>query len=339
MQKDRAESLSLLVLFVGVSLLLFFVFSSFIPLLSLSIVFAILLHRPYEQLTRMLGGGKNLAAALVVGLTLVLFIVPLFFLGGRIFQEAQSLYLSMYGNGAQSLHVIQQAIESPIQRVFPAFVFDINAFVVNTLGVISNNLGTLAYQTLYIFFETFLILLALFFFLRDGRGLLTTLSNASPLGKETTREVLDKMYQTIKSVIQGTLVTALIRWLSIWVAFYLFGVPNAILWSSIGGIVGAIPGLGTLFAFIPAVVFFYLQGNMLAALGLALFSVAIVVFVDNILTSYLFGKGLEVSPIFVLLSILAAIVFFGPLGFVLGPLVLSVFLSVVRVYTQTEREA
>jgi predicted PurR-regulated permease PerM len=339
MQKNRLESLSLAVLFVGVSLLLFFVFAPFLPLLSLAVVFAILLHRPYERLIRTFNGRRNLAATLTVGVMLIFFIVPLFFLGGQIFQEARNLYVSMSGNQAQYLNLVQQAIESPIRHVFPGFVFNINTYVGNTLVFISNNLGSLVYQTLYIFLETFLMLLALFFFLRDGRSLLASFAEASPLGKEMTRDVLSKMYLTIGSVIQGTLVNALIRFVLIWISFYLFNIPNAILWSSIGGIVGAIPGLGTPFAFIPAVAYLYLEGNMLPAAGLALFGIAVVVLVDNILTSYFFGKGLMVSPLFVLFSILGGVIFFGPLGFILGPLVLSVFLSVVHTYGLAEREA
>jgi predicted PurR-regulated permease PerM len=77
---------------------------------------------------------------------------------------------------------------------------------------------------------------------------------------------------------------------------------------------------------------------MLSAVGLALYGIVTVILVDNILTSYFFGKGLEVSPIFVLFSILGGIFFFGPLGFILGPLVLSVFLSIVRVYDLVEHE-
>ncbi|MCR4333831.1 MAG: AI-2E family transporter [Patescibacteria group bacterium] len=327
---------SLIVLFIGASLVLFFVFAPFLSLLSLAVVFSILLHRPYERLSQMLGGWRNLTATLTVALTLVFFIVPLFFLGGQIVQESQSLYTSMYANGASYLQTIQQTIENPVRHLIPGFRFDINAFVVGALAAISNNLGTLVYQALYIAFQTFLMLLALFFFLRDGRGLVTSLIKASPLGKEITREVVDKMYVTVRSVIQGTFINALIRWLAIWVAFYLFNIPNAILWSSIGGIVGAIPGLGTPFAFIPAVIYLYLGGDVLSAVGLALFGIAVVILVDNILTSYFFSKGLEVSPLFVLFSILGGVFFFGPVGFILGPLVLSVFLSVVRVYDVTE---
>ncbi len=338
MDKNRLESFSLLALFIAVSVLLFFVFSPFLIVLTLAAVFAILLHRPYEKLVRIFGGSGSAAALFVVGLMLVFFIVPLFFVGTQVFQEAQSLYGGVYGNETQYMHTIQNAVQNSVRQLFPGFVFDLNAYVGNALAFISNNLGSLIYQTVYVLFDTFLMLLALFFFLRDGRAFLSSITRISPFGKEVTREILDKMYQTVGSVVRGTLYIVLIRWICIWIAFYLFGIPSAVLWSGIGGIIGAIPGLGTAFAFVGAIVYLYLQGNVLSALGLAVLGSGIVLLVDNILTSYFFGKGLEVSSLFVLFSILGGIIFFGPLGFILGPLVLSVFLSVIHVYSGAERE-
>ncbi len=334
MPKDRLELVSLAGLFVAVSLLLLFVFAPFFPLLSLAIVFTIFLRRPYERLTNIFGGWKNLAALLTVALTLAFCIVPLFFLGVQIYKEAQGL-----SAGSQFISSIQTAIENPLRQIFPAFTFDINSFVGNALVMISDNLGSLVYQTLYIILEIFLMLLTLFFFLRDGKDMLAYLVKVSPFGKKATTEIMDKMYQTVQSVIKGTFFNALIRWALIWIAFSLFGIPNAILWSSIGGVVGAIPGLGTPFAFVPAVLYLYLGGDTLGALGMALAGVLIIILVDNILTSYFFGKGSSVSPIFVLFSILGGILFFGPLGFILGPLVLSVFLSVVHGYGLEEHRA
>jgi predicted PurR-regulated permease PerM len=336
MDKNRLESLSLLALFIGVSALLFFVFAPFLLVLSLAAVFAILLHSPYEKLTRFFGGWKSASAFLAVGLTLLFFIVPLFFLGVQIFQEAQSLYTGMHGNETQYMNTIQSAIQTPVQKLFPGFVFDLNTYAGNVLIFISNNLGSLIYQTIFVVFNTFLMLVALFFFLRDGRGMITSFEHASPFGSEVTKDILSKMHQTIKSVVRGTLYIILIRWVCIWAALSLFGIPNAILWSSVGGVVGAIPGLGTPVAFVAAVIYLYLLGNVGAAIALALIGGGVVVLVDNILTSYFFGKGLEISSVFVLFSILGGIFFFGPLGFILGPLVLSVFLSVVRVYTSNE---
>ncbi|MHB8660885.1 MAG: AI-2E family transporter [Minisyncoccota bacterium] len=336
MEKNRQENLSLLVLFIGISILLLFVFAPFFVVLSLATVFAVLLRSPYEKLTRIFGGSQNAGALFTVVLMLIFFIVPLFYLGTQIFQEAQNLYSGMHGNKLQYMRMIQGAIENPVRQLFPGFAFDINTYVGNALTFISNNLGSLIYQTLYVLFETFLMLLALFFFLRDGHGFITSLGEMSPLGEEVTSGILNKIYQTIRSVVWGTLFIVLIRWVCIGAAFYLFHIPNTILWSSIGGIIGAIPGLGTPFVFIGAIVYLYLNGNILSAIGLALFGVGTIVLVDNILTAYFFGKGLAVSPIFVLFSILGGILFFGPLGFILGPLVLSVFLSTIHVHDLTE---
>jgi predicted PurR-regulated permease PerM len=326
------QKASLLVLFAAAFILLSFVFAPFLSLLSLAAVFAILLNRPYEYLTHVFGGWKNFTATLMVVVVLVFFIAPLFFLGWQISQEAQDLYVNLTGNGAQYLLSVQQAIENPIRHIIPGFVFNIHTYVANTLVFISNNLGSFVYQTLFIVFETFLMLLALFFFLRDGRSLMVSFKEVSPFGKGMTSEILNNMYRTIGSVIRGTFFNALIRFALIWIGFYLFNIPNALLWSSIGAIVGAIPGLGTPFAFIPAVIYLYLQSDILSAVGLALFGIAVIILVDNILTSYFFSKGLEVSPLFVLFSILGGVLFFGPLGFILGPLVLSVFFSIVHSY-------
>jgi len=289
-------------------------------------------------LARGMRGWKSLAAIIIVGLVLIFFIVPLFFLGIQIFYEAQGLYTGAQGEGAQYVQTIQVAIENPIQRVFPEFTFNIGASVGNVLSFISGNLASIVSQTFYVILETFLMLLAFFFFLRDGQTLLTAIVDSSPLGKDETREILTTMYETVQSVVRGTLVVALIRWILVGVAFYFFQIPNAILWGSIGGIIGAIPGLGTPFAFIPAIIYLYLKGNSIAAIGLALFGCVVIGVVDNLLTPYFFGKRLAVPSIFVLFSILGGIIFFGPLGFILGPLVLSVFLSVFHIYSAMTSE-
>ncbi len=336
---NRFEDYSFLVLFVGISVLLFFIFAPFVQILALAAVFATLFHRPYESLARRVWGWESVAAIIVVGLVLVFCIVPLFFLGFQIFHEAQNLYGGAQGTHASYASTLQTAIEHPIQRVFPGFSFDISAAVENVLSFISSNLALIVYQTFYVTLETFLMLLAFFFFLRDGRRLLAAIEGASPLGKDETQQILNTMHQTIRSVVKGTFAVGLIRLILIGIGFYLFHIPNAILWGSIGGIVGAIPGLGTPFVFIPAVAYLYLEGNIAGAIGLALFGSGVIVLVDNMLTPHFLGRGLAIPPIFVLFAVLGGIILFGPLGFILGPLVLSVFLSVFRIYGVMTREA
>jgi predicted PurR-regulated permease PerM len=176
------------------------------------------------------------------------------------------------------------------------------------------------------------MLFTFFFFLRDGDKILDSLLSFSPFEKEKNKEIVGSVYKTIVSVMRGTLLVGLIRFILITAIFYLLGIPDALLWGSLGGIIGLIPGLGTPFVIIPAITYFVFYSNNFSALLMAIFGIMISVLVDNMLAAHYFGKGLDVPPLFVLFSILGGIFFFGPLGFIFGPIVLSLFISMVDIY-------
>lgn len=333
MDKSRLESYSFLALFAGVALLLFFIFSPFIQILGLAAVFATIFHTSYVELAKKLNGFESLAAFIIVIVALIFFIVPIFFVGSYVFHEAQNLYADVQVHGTEYAQALQRAVETPIQRVYPDFSFDISASSGSAFTLVSTNLASLVSQTLFLTLATFLMLLAVFFLLIDGGRVLTAITEASPFGKAETSKIITGMYDTLQAVLNGMLVVGVIRFIFIAIGFYALGIPNAILWSAIGGIVSIVPGLGTPFAFIPAIIFLYLQGHTLAALAMTVLGLAVIVVVDNILVPHFFAKGLPVPAVFVLFSFLGGIIFFGPLGFIWGPLVLSVFLSLFQIYT------
>ena len=334
MHKSRTEYFSFFALFAAVAVLLFFVLAPFFSALALAAVGAALLRRPYEKLVKILFGKRTLSALLVVLAVLIFFIVPLFYFGAGIFHEAANVYTAVGEHGTSYTQDISTAIEKPVQRIYPAFVFNINSYLGNVLSFIAANLAAVVSGAIFIIFQTFLLLLAFFFFLRDGRKFVAALIKVSPFGAEQTDDVLTTMDKTVLSVIKGTFVVALIRWLCVGAAFYVLGIPNALLWGSLGGIVGAIPGVGAFVVFVPAVAYLYLKGSIIAAVAMAIVGIAVVVLVDNMLTPYFFGKDLAVPSIFILFAILGGILYFGPVGFILGPLVLVMFSSLLQTYPE-----
>jgi len=330
MGDTQLKNFAFIGVFAAVTLLLFLVFLPFLTILTLAMVLATLLYRPYRGLLARFGGRRSAAAACMVVVVLFFCIVPLFFLGTEIFLEAQNLYGS--GSGTQFVEAIQHTVLHEVQRVFPSFSFTVGQYVGNAFAFVSGALAGLVSGTLYLALDTFLMLLAFFFFLRDGDKLLQSWVSISPFGRFETEELGRHLQLTIEAVVRGTLLVALIRWVLVGVAFYLFGIPDALLWGSLGGIVGAIPGLGTLLVFVPAVLYLYLKGSMLHAVALGVFGLMVITLVDNLLTPYFFGKGLEVPQIIILFSVLGGIIFFGPIGFILGPVVLSLFISLLDIY-------
>ncbi len=332
MENKRLEIILFSALFIILSTLTFFVFRPFLYIIILAAVLSVLFHPLYESLIDFFHGGRNVVAIFLVIVALVFLIIPIFFFGLQILGQAQNfLSLNQAGQG-QYIQALQQNINNLGQNIFPSFYFNIFDFINKAKIFASNNLVSILSQTTYIFFQIFFLLFTLFFFLKDGEKILDTFFSLSPFEKGQNKQIINSVYRAITSVIRGTLFVGLIRFLLIATAFYFFGIPNALLWGSIGGIIGMTPGLGTPFAIIPATIYLLLYSNIYFALGMIIFGLAIFVFIDNTLSAYFFGKGLDVPAPFILFSILGGIAFFGPLGFIFGPTLLSLFISAMDMY-------
>lgn len=332
MESKKLELVVFSALFIGLSVMTFFVFQPFLNILVLSAVLSVLFQPLFKKLVKVCHGKESLIAGFLLVIALVFLIIPILFFGVQIFGQAQSFFsLSQAGQG-QYIHTIEQSINITVQQIIPDFSFNISDFISKATTFFSENLGGLLSQTTYIFLQTFFLLFAFFFFLRDGEKMLGSFVSLSPFSKEQNKEIIHSVNKTITSVVRGTLFVGLIRFILLTSLFYLFGIPHAFLWGSIGGIIGAVPGLGTPFSIIPVSLYLLLHGHIFLATGMALLGVLIIFFVDNMLSAYFFGKGLDVPSLFVLFSILGGVILFGPLGFIFGPIILSLFVSVVDMY-------
>ena len=114
----------------------------------------------------------------------------------------------------------------------------------------------------------------------------------------------------------------------------LFGVPNPVLWGVVAGFAALIPTLGTSLVLIPAALFLLTKGAFVAAIGLFIWALFAVGLIDNFLSPRLVGKGAQLHPLLVLLSVLGGISLFGPAGLILGPLCSSLLLALLSIYHQ-----
>ncbi len=332
MQDKKLELLMFSTLIAGLSVLTFFVFKPFLHIIVLAMVLSVLFYPLYKKIVDIFWGNKTFSASLLLAFALFFLIIPILFLGLQISGQAQNFFSLAQADQSQYIQSIQFSINNFVQQIIPTFSFNVSDLINNILTFISSNFGGLLSQTTYLFFQTFLLLFTFFFFLRDGEKMLSSLISLSPFEKSQNKEILSSIDRTITSVIRGTLFVGLIRFVLVSSSFYFIGIPDAILWGSIAGIIGAVPGIGTPIVIIPACIYLLLYGNLASVIILIVLGILITFFIDNLLVAYFFGKGLDVPSIFVLFSILGGIIFFGPLGFIFGPIVLSLFVSLVDMY-------
>ena len=319
-----------IVLIVGVLLLTFFIFQPYIGALFLAIVFAILFYPVYEFFVNKIKLKSNKAVASLLTVLIMIFtiLVPLIFFGSLIFQEA----VVLVNNNSEILSGDKMiAVKNYIENIIPVSV-DVAGYAQKGLGVVVSNLGSFFAGFLQMTVNVFLIIIALFFFLRDGTKFKERLVVLSPLSDNYDEGILEKVRVAINSVVRGALTVAIIQGILTAVGFLIFNVPNPALWGGVTVVASLIPILGTALVILPAVAYLFISGYTVLAIGLLLWGVLVVGMVDNFLRPKLIERDVKIHPFLILLSVFGGIEYFGPMGFIAGPVVLSLLLALFEIY-------
>ncbi|MEY4602108.1 MAG: hypothetical protein RL292_49 [Candidatus Parcubacteria bacterium] len=330
--RNKIEIIFFAGLFAVVSVLAFFVFKPFFTTLFLAATFTIVLFPLYEKISRALRGKESFSALITILIGLVFVMLPVIFLGQQAFEQAHGLYTRLANNNISEFDYLARAIEKPMQQIVPNFSINIDQYVEYSLGWATDNFKDVLFGTLAVVADVFLIIIAVFFFLKDGKNIVEKLVRLSPLHDSYDRELLEKTTATITTVVKGTLLIALIQGVLAGFGLFVFGVPNAVLWGALAALCAFIPGLGTALVIVPSVIYLFVTGNTPFALGLSAWGMLLVGTIDNMLGPYFYKKGTRLHSLIVLFSVLGGISFFGPAGILLGPVIASLCFSLIHIY-------
>ncbi len=323
------EKYFLYLLLAACLILTFFVFLPFLIPLALGIAFAVLLAPWYQALLVKTGNRANLSAFLTVAAFICIIVVPLAGIGILGYQEAQSMFS---GDSPVLAPNISNALVS-LQKQLPALAgINIDEYVQNALGFLAGNVGAVFSATFSTLLSFFLMVLSLFFFLRDGDHWRTAVIKVSPLSGDRNRLILDEMQKSIRGIIQGYLLIALIQGILMGIGLFVFDVPHAVLWGILAGIAALIPVIGTMAVSIPVAMYLYIVGGIVPALGFMAWAGVLVGMVDNVLNPIIVGRKVNIHPLMILLSVLGGVSFFGPAGILLGPLLASLLYTLIIMY-------
>jgi len=185
-----------------------------------------------------------------------------------------------------------------------------------------------------VFLALFLSLLAFYCLIKDGQSLRDFYIRISPLPDEDDERILVKLHATVNSVIRGTLVIAVIQGFLTGIGFMIFGIPNPTLWGSIAAITALVPTVGTAIVLIPGIIYLSIASGTAPAVGLTIWGLVAVGLVDNFLGPQVMKRGVAIHPFVILLSVLGGLSFFGPIGFLIGPLIISLLFALLEIYIE-----
>jgi predicted PurR-regulated permease PerM len=338
-----------LLLVLGVSLLFLAVAWPFLKPLLLGALLAGLSHPLFRWLTRVLRGRASLAAALTLLILFVIVAGPLSAFVGVVVQQA--------------IGVSNDAIPWVQQHLGPATAFNAHDWLVRRFPSlaayvpqqeqIADNAGKVAKAigaflvagatqvtagTATFLLNLFIMLYAMFFFLRDGRSILEKILYYTPLSHADELRVLERLTSVTRATIKGTLVIGIIQGALAGLGFWVAGLDGAAFWGTIMAVLSVIPGIGAALIWVPAVIYLFVIGDTWTAVLLLTWCAAVVGTVDNLLRPTLVGKDAKMPDLLILIGTLGGLFLFGPMGFIVGPLVCGLFLTVWDIYGATFKD-
>ncbi len=312
-----------------VFLLTVFIFLPFISSLIVAATFAVVMQPVYKKFVKIFKH-KGVSAFLASFVLIILVSIPLSFIVREVILQTKNF--ANPEDGVSPVADLVLKIDAPLEKILPGRAEQIGAYILQLSGNLGDNLGAIFSGTLHTFVFFGITLFTLFFFFKDGEKFEKALVRLSPLGDTYDNEILGRLKRAVNSVIRGSLTIALIQGVLTGTGLAIFGVPNPALWGSLAFFTALIPSVGTSLILAPSILFLFINEQFFPALGLTIWSMLIVGLIDNILNPYLVGRGVNIHPLFVLLSVLGGLSVFGPVGFIIGPLTISLLYALLDIY-------
>ena len=322
-----------LALLIGIFALVFFIFLPYLGVFVLAATFAVIFQPLHQKILRLVRQNEGLAAFLSTVIVIIVILVPLFIFSFQLIQEARGLYTDLTtGKNTVLPNEVVVLIKDRLQKFIPGISFNPDQYLRQLLESLVTNFGSV-FSTFSKFFINFaLSLFALYYFFKDGNRFKNAIISLSPLSDEHNRMILKKLQTTVSSVINGSLIVALAQGILAGLGFFIFGLPNPVLWGSVTVIAALLPAIGTALITMPAGFYLLLTGQVPQGIGVIVWGIAIVGTIDNFLRPKLIQRKIHIHPFFILLSVIGGIALFGPIGFLIGPLVLSLLFALLDIY-------
>ncbi len=340
---ERFRTAFVLILVLAISALFGAVVWPFLQALLIGAILAGLCHPLFRFLVRLFRGRRSLASAATLLILFLVVVGPLSALLGLVVKQA--------------LTVSEQAIPWLQERFGVASSLDVQAWLVEhfpwagdllpSREEIVNSVGTAAKAaggflvswasaftagTAGFLLQFFVMLYAMFFFLKDGVSILQRIFYYMPLRHEDEVRMLQRFVSVTRATIKGTLLIGLIQGVLAGVAFYFAGIDGAAFWGTIMVVLSVIPAVGAALVWVPAVIYLFVTGSPLAAILLGIWCAGVVGTIDNFLRPTLVGKDAEMPDLLILIGTLGGLFLFGPIGFIVGPVVCGLFLTALDIY-------
>lgn len=306
-----------------------------------AIALTILFYPIYQWVCKLTRGRRSLASILTLFIAILIVIIPLTLITFQVINEATDMYRG-FEDGDISISDIQDQIEEALPFIPETLqnlgieVDDLGERIGSMVSASSQYIAEEAFRfgrNMFHFMISMAIMLYLaFFFFRDGERISAAIAHSIPLGKKREETLFNRFIKVTRATLKSTFIVAAVEGFLGWAILAVLGVSGAVLWGVLIGILSLIPALGSFLVWGPIAIYLFATGSIVQAVILTLFGTLVIGLVDNILRPMLVGRDIRLPDWLILLSILGGLGIFGIHGFIIGPIVTALFISLWNIF-------
>ena len=300
------------------------------------------------QLSKLFKGNDALSAAVLTAGALGMVVVPLAVMGVLLVDEAGAAEQTIRAwIAAGGLHRLPDQLATipfiggwlrtavagidvqkfSMEQSVVAGVKGVSQFLVGQMGDLLKN-------TVILITDFFIMLLVLFFLFKDGQKWFAACYELIPMDESHKQKIIVRLDQTIRAVVKGMLVTAIVQGMLAGAAYLALGVPFPIVLTVLTIVLAPIPFGGTALVWGPVVCYLLWAGPMMKALIMLAWGIGVVSMVDQFLRPWLIGQDIEIPILLLVLSVLGGLALYGILGLFVGPILVSLLITAVQIYRE-----
>lgn len=332
---------------IGATATFFYMVRAFLVPVLLAAVFTTLFYPLYEWFVRAFRDRKSLAAVVCCVLLLLAVILPILGVAHLVTLEAIDVYHTAETKLSELMSKGEAGPLGDLQRArwfrqwglhkvnWRGSLQEVASSAGSFLAMVINKTSRGTLQVLILLFTT---LFTMFYFFRDGKKLLRKLRYLIPLDREYKNAIAARFSSVARATVKGTLLIALVQGTMAGLTLWIFGVGSPFLWGVVATFFSIIPLVGAWLVLYPAAFIQMATGHMGEGIGILLVTMIVIVNVDNLMRPRLVGQETGMHDLMVFFSTLGGIGMFGAMGFIIGPMIAALFLSVVDIYSEEFKE-
>jgi len=325
---------------IAISTLAFFLFKPFLMAILMAMVLAVVFRKPYKFFLKIVRGKKPAASALTCFLVLLVIILPVSMVLGLMANEAGDIYKKV--SAEENFYQKRVTVGIDYVKNFP-FMQDMGIEKMLSQEELAKSFkdashGFLifiqkAYQNIAGFvIWVFVMFFTLYYLLMEGKKIAKKIAFASPLRDAHEKVLLGKFISMARATLKGTIIIGIIQGTIGGLLFAFTGVPSPAIWGVIMIILSIIPAIGSGLVWFPAGVIMLFTGNIWQGVTILAVGLGVISVIDNFLRPKLVGRDTQMHPLLVFFATLGGIITFGLIGFIIGPIIMALFLALWEIY-------